>query len=365
MPQQTPLYDVHRALGARFTVFAGWDMPVRYSGIVAEHRAVRTRAGLFDLSHMGEIEVRGPRALEVCQELLVTDVARLAIGQAHYSLLCNADGGILDDVIVYRLAPERYYVCVNAAQSETDFEWWASSNRGRAELINRSAQTALVAVQGPRAQDILQRLTPLDVSAIGRYWSAWGELAGIAGLMARTGYTGEDGFELFVSAEHAQRVWTGCLEAGQADGLVPVGLGARDTLRLESGYLLYGQDIDSHSSPFEAGLSRLVHFESGDFIGRPALVRQKECGVTKKLIGLRLEGPGIPRTGYPLGIGGQAVGHITSGTQSPSLGVGIGLGYGPPTAIPGMELWVEIRSRRVRARVVKPPFYRRRKGSRV
>jgi aminomethyltransferase len=231
---------------------------------------------------MGEIEIRGPRALAVCQELLVTDVARLATGQAQYSLLCNADGGIVDDVIVYRLAPERYYVCVNAAHSEDDFDWCASYNRGRAELINRSAQTALVALQGPRAETILQRLTPLDVSAIRRYWSAQGELAGIAGLVARTGYTGEDGFELFVPAEHAQRVWTGCLEAGQADGLVPVGLGARDTLRLEAGYMLYGQDMDSHISPFEAGLSRLVHFESGAFIGRSALLRHKERGVTKK-----------------------------------------------------------------------------------
>ena len=361
MPKRTPLYDTHRALGVRFTVFGGWDMPVQYSGIMAEHRAVRTRAGLFDLSHMGEIEIRGPHALAVCQELLVTDVARLATGQAQYSLLCNADGGIVDDVIVYRLAPERYYVCVNAAHSEDDFDWCASYNRGRAELINRSAQTALVALQGPRAEAILQRLTPLDVSAIRRYWSAQGELAGIAGLVARTGYTGEDGFELFVPAEHAQRVWTGCLEAGQADGLVPVGLGARDTLRLEAGYMLYGQDMDSHISPFEAGLSRLVHFESGAFIGRSALLRHKERGVTKKLIGLRMEERGIPRSGYPLALHGRTVGHITSGTQSPSLGVGIGLGYGPPEAAPGMELRVEIRSRRVRARVVKPPFYRRRK----
>ena len=359
MPKRTPLYDTHRGLGARFTVFGGWDMPVQYTGIVAEHRAVRARAGLFDLSHMGEIEVCGSRALAVCQELLVTDVARLADGQAQYSLMCDADGGIVDDVLIYRLGPERYSVCVNAACCEADFAWWDTHNRGRAELIDRSAETALVALQGPRAAVILQRLTPLDVSALRRYWSAQAELAGTAGLVARTGYTGEDGFELFVPAEHAAQVWTACLAAGRADGLVPVGLGARDTLWLEAGYVLYGQDMDRHVSPFEAGLSRLVHVESGAFIGRSALVRQKERGVTQKLLGLRMEERGIPRSGYRLGRDGRVLGHITSGTQSPSLGVGIGLGYGPPEMSPGTELWVEIRSRQVRARVVKPPFYRR------
>ncbi len=361
MPERTPLYDTHRALGARFTVFAGWDMPVQYTGIVAEHRAVRTRAGLFDLSHMGEIELRGPRALEVCQELLVTDVARLATGQAQYSLLCNADGGVIDDLIVYRPAPERYAVCVNAARTAVAFDWVGQHNRGRAGLLNRSAETALVALQGPRAAAILGGLTPLDVSALRRSWCAEGELAGVAGLVARTGYTGEDGFELFVPAERAERVWAACLEAGRADGLVPVGLGARDTLRLEAGYLLYGQDMDSHISPFEAGLSRLVRFESGAFIGRSALLRHKERGVTKKLIGLQMEERGIPRAGYPLVVHARTVGHITSGTRSPSLGIGIGLGYGPAEATPGMELRVEIRGRQVRARVVSRPFYRRRK----
>lgn len=336
-------------------------MPVQYSGIVAEHRAVRTRAGLFDLSHMGEIELRGPRALEVCQELLVSDVARLATGQAQYSLLCNADGGIIDDVLVYRLAPERYAVCVNATRIGVDFDWFGQHNRGRAELLNRTAETALLALQGPRAAAILHRLTPVDLSALRYYWCAAGELAGVAGLVARTGYTGEDGFELFVPAECAERVWAACLEAGRADGLVPAGLGARDTLRLEAGYMLYGQDMDSHISPFEAGLSRLVCFESGAFIGRPALLRHKERGVTKKLLGLQMEERGIPRSGYPLVVHGRTVGRITSGTRSPSLGVGIGLGYGPAEAVPGMELWVEIRGRQVRARVVSRPFYRRRK----
>ena len=375
MPKRTPLYQAHRSLGARFTTFGGWDMPVSYTGILAEHQAVRTQAGVFDLSHMGEIEVRGPRALEVCQELLVTDVSRIAIGQAQYSVMCNPEGGILDDVIVYRLPQDqnqdRYYVCVNAACIEEDVEWFHSRNANRAEVINGSDSTALIAVQGPRTVDILQRLTSLDLTTIRRYWSVQGELAGVVGLIARTGYTGEDGFELFVPADQASRVWDACLDAGQAagqaDGIVPIGpigLGARDTLRLEAGYLLYGQDMNSQISPFEAGLSRLVDFEAGEFIGRAALLRQKEQGVDKKLIGVQMEERGIPRPGYQLWAQGQAVGHITSGTQSPSLGIGIGLGYGPPKAVPGMEIGVRVRNRQVRAQVVRPPFYKKKKRGR-
>lgn len=377
MPKRTPLYQTHRSLGARFTTFGGWDMPVSYTGILAEHQAVRTQAGVFDLSHMGEIEVRGPKALEVCQELLVTDVSRIAIGQAQYSLLCNPEGGILDDVIVYRLAQDknqnqdRYYVCVNAARIEEDVDWFRAHNANRAnpaEIINSSDSTALLAVQGPRAAEILQRLTSLDLTTIRRYWSVQGELAGVVGLIARTGYTGEDGFELFVPADQASRVWDACLDAGQAagqaDGLVPIGLGARDTLRLEAGYLLYGQDMNSQISPFEAGLSRLVDFEAGEFIGRAALLHQKERGVDKKLIGVQMEERGIPRPGYQLWAHGQVVGQITSGTQSPSLGIGIGLGYGPPKAVPGMEIGVEIRNRQVRAQVVRPPFYKKKKRGR-
>ncbi len=365
MLKRTPLYETHRSLGARFTEFGGWDMPVQYTGILAEHRAVRTQAGLFDLSHMGEIKVRGTNALEVCQELLVTDVSRIQPGQAQYSVLCNPDGGIVDDVIVYRLvessssghAEDHYFVCVNAAHIEEDYDWCCAHNRGRAEIINCSDATALIAIQGPFAADILQRLTALDLSTIRRYWSSPSKIAGAAGLIARTGYTGEDGFELFVSADQARTVWDACLQAGQMEGLVAVGLGARDTLRLEAGYLLYGQDMDMQTTPLEAGLSRLVHFEAGEFLGRTALQQQKSRGVDRKLIGVQMEERGIPRPGYPLWSHGQVVGQMTSGTQSPSLGIGIGLGYGPPTATPGMEITVEIRNRQVRARVVRPPFY--------
>ncbi len=365
MPKRTPLYDTHRSLGARFTEFGGWDMPVQYTGILAEHRAVRTQAGLFDLSHMGEIEVRGAKALEVCQELLVTDVSRIQPGQAQYSVLCNPDGGIVDDVIVYRLlhssssrrSEDYYFICVNAAYIEEDYDWCCIHNRGRAEIINCSDATALIAIQGPFAADILQRLTALDLSTIRRYWSIQSEIAGVAGLIARTGYTGEDGFELFMPTDQASTVWEACVQAGQMEGVVAVGLGARDTLRLEAGYLLYGQDMDKHTTPLEAGLSRLVHFEAGEFLGRAALQQQKAHGVDKKLIGVQMEERGIPRPGYPLWSHGQVVGQITSGTQSPSLGIGIGLGYGPPTAAPGMDITVEIRNRQIRARVVRPPFH--------
>ena len=372
MPKRTPLYQTHRSLGARFTTFGGWEMPVSYTGILAEHQAVRTQAGIFDLSHMGEIELRGPKALEVCQELLVTDVSRIKIGQAQYSVLCNPDGGILDDVIVYRLPQDqtqgqnqdRYYVCVNASRIETDIDWFRTHNANRADIIDWSEATALIAVQGPRALDILQRLTSLDLSTIRRYWSSQVELAGVAGLLARTGYTGEDGFELFVPAEQASRVWDACVEAGQADGsasVEPIGLGARDTLRLEAGYLLYGQDMNSQINPLEAGLSRLVSFEAGEFIGRTALLRQKERGLKRKLIGLQMEERGIPRPGYQLWLHGQPVGRLTSGTQSPSLGIGIALGYAPPHIAPGMEITVEIRNRQLRAQAVKPPFYRKKR----
>jgi len=360
MSKRTSLYDTHRALGARIIEFGGWEMPVQYSGILAEHRAVRTQAGLFDLSHMGEIEIAGPRALEVCQELLVTDVARVQLWQAQYSILCYPNGGCVDDVIVYRVEAERYLLCVNAANIEKDWNWITEHNRGRAQIKNYSDEYALIAVQGPNSIAIAQLLVSVDLTTIRRYWCASGEAAGRRVLIARTGYTGEDGFELFVSAADSLAVWNACWEAGQSFGLVPVGLGARDTLRLEAGLLLYGNDLDADSSPLEAGLSRLVHFDKEAFLGREALARQHNGGLSKQLVGLEMEGAGIPRHGYTLWSGAQRIGKVTSGTQSPTLGVGIGLGYVMPTYITvGSELEVEIRNRRAPARVVKLPFYRR------
>ena len=360
MAKRTPLYDAHRALDARMIAFGGWEMPVQYRGILAEHRAVRTQAGLFDLSHMGEIEIAGPRALEVCQELLVTDVARIQLWQAQYSVLCYPDGGCVDDVIVYRVDGERYLLCVNAANIEQDWRWIADHNHGRAQLRNRSDEYALIAIQGPNSRAVVQPLVSCDLSLIRRYWSAPGEVLGFPALIARTGYTGEDGFELFVTAADSPTIWNACMDAGQRFGLVPVGLGARDTLRLEAGLLLYGNDLDADTSPLEAGLERLVRFDKGMFIGHEALLRQHTEGLAKQLIGLKMEGSGIPRHGYALWSGAQQIGVVTSGTQSPTLGVGIGLGYAPPTyGTVGAVLEVEIRNRRVPARVVKLPFYRK------
>jgi aminomethyltransferase len=362
MSKRTPLYDTHRALGARLIEFGGWDMPVQYSGILAEHHAVRTKAGLFDLSHMGEIEVSGPRALEALQELVVTDVSRVQLGQAQYSVMCYPDGGIVDDIIIYRVAQENYLICVNAANTAKDFEWMTQHNHAQATMIDRSDEYALIAVQGPTASAIVRQLTPLNLSQVRRYWFATGGVAGVSALVARTGYTGEDGFELFVAADRAANVWNACLDAGQKDGLLPIGLGARDTLRLEAAYLLYGNDIDARTTPLEAGLQRLMKFDKASFLGREALLQQQTAGIKKQLIGLRMDEPGIPRHGYPLWHDEQSVGVVTSGTQSPTLGVGIALGYVPPvcTAV-GTSLAVEIRGRRVPAHVVERPFYRKEK----
>ncbi|MGE0821876.1 MAG: glycine cleavage system aminomethyltransferase GcvT [Candidatus Binatia bacterium] len=360
MPKQTPLYAIHRAAGARIIDFGGWEMPVQYTGILAEHHAVRTAVGLFDLSHMGEIEIRGHRALEVCQELVVTDVTRVHIGQAQYSVMCYPDGGIVDDIIIYRLDGDRYFLCVNAANTDKDFSWIVQHNRDRATVADRSPEYALIALQGPAARTVLQRMTTLDLAQLRRYWVTPGEVGGTSALVARTGYTGEDGFELFVAAEQATAVWNACVDAGQPEQIVPVGLGARDTLRLEAGYLLYGNDIDADTTPLEAGLQRLVKFDKAEFMGHEALRRQQEIGVTKQLVGVTMGAPGIPRHGYSLWYDGQAVGVVTSGTQSPSLGVGIALGYVPPRCeSPGTSLFVEIRGRQVKAQVVERPFYRK------
>ena len=354
----TPLAAVHRALGARMIEFAGWSMPVRYAGILAEHRAVRRGVGLFDLSHMGEIELSGPRVGEVCRELFVTDTGRLAIGRAQYSLMCAADGGILDDVIVYRLEDQRYFVCVNAANTAADFAWMTKTNRGRAEVVDRSDETALIALQGPRSQQVLGALTEANLSHIRRYRAARVDVAGVPALVARTGYTGEDGFEVFVPAQQAERVWAACREAGRAADLQPVGLGARDTLRLEAGYLLYGNDMDARTTPLEAGLDRLLRSGDGSFIGCAALDGQRRRGVHKRLVGLRLDAPGVPRQGYPIRYAGAEVGAVTSGTRSPMLGVGIALGYvHASSAAVGTRIDVTIRTRRVPATIVERPFY--------
>jgi len=359
MAQRTPLYDVHARSGGRIVEFAGWDMPVQYSGILDEHEAVRTRAGLFDVSHMGEVVFRGPRALPALQRLFTNDLARCADGQAMYGCLCRESGGIVDDVVVYRRADDDLLVCVNAANRQKDFEW-LSGQAGGADVKNESDAWAQLALQGPAAAGVVQKLTSVRLSSVGTYRFTSGEVAGIPCLVARTGYTGEDGFELFCPPGQAARLWEALLEAGRPEGVIPAGLGARDSLRLEMAYRLYGSDMDDETTPLEAGLGWVVKLEKGEFMGREAMRRQREAGVPRKLVGFTLTDPGIPRHGYRVLRDGQPVGLVTSGTKSPSLQIPLGLAYVPSAlAAEGSTFAVEIRGRAAAARVVKTPFYSR------
>jgi aminomethyltransferase len=358
---ETPLRERHVALGARLIDFAGWEMPVQYRGILEEHRAVRERAGLFDLSHMGELFVEGPEAGPALAYALVTNPPALAEGRAHYSMIVAADGGILDDLIVYHLAPERYLVVANASNAQVVSDLLAERLEGfKAVLDDRSLATALVAIQGPRSVDIVRPLTDVDVDALRYYAIAEGTVAGIPALVARTGYTGEDGFEVFVDTNRAVELWDAMMAAG-GDDLAPIGLGARDTLRLEAGMPLYGNELDETTNPFEAALGRVVKLDKpGDFVGRAALEKVARDGVTRRLVGLVLRGRGIARHGYPLHAGDRTTGVVTSGTQSPTLGQAIAMGYvATADAEPGTMLDVEIRDQRVPAEVVALPFYRR------
>ena len=359
---ETPLRDRHVALGARLIDFAGWEMPVQYRGILEEHRAVRERAGLFDLSHMGELFVEGPDAGAALAFALVTDPPALAEGRAHYSMIVAPNGGILDDLIVYRLGPERFLVVANASNAQTVSDLLAERlERFRAVLDDRSLVTALVAIQGPRSVAIVRPLTDVDLDGLRYYAIAEGTVAGIPALVARTGYTGEDGFEVFVDTARAGELWDALMDAGRDEGIAPIGLGARDTLRLEAGMPLYGNELDASTNPYEAGLGRVVKLDKpGDFVGRGALERVAREGVERKLVGLVLRGRGIARHGYPLLSGAHVTGVVTSGTQSPTLGQPIAMGYAATAdAEPGTMLDVEIRDQRVPAEVVALPFYRR------
>lgn len=360
--RQTPLLERHRALGARTIDFAGWEMPVQYSGILEEHRAVRERAGLFDLSHMGELYVEGPDAAAALAYALVTDPAALTVGRAQYSMVCAEDGGILDDLIVYRLTETRFLVVANAGNAATVSDALAERLHAfRAILDDRSLATALVAVQGPRSRDVVGALTNVDLAALRYYASAEGDVAGIPALVARTGYTGEDGFEMFVDWDQAGRLWDALLAAGRSVGLLPVGLGARDTLRLEAGMPLYGNELDTTVNPYEAGLGRVVKLaRTGDFVGRAALERVAAGGPSRKLVGLVVRGRGIARHGYRVLAGDAATGQVTSGTQSPTLGLPIAMAFvAPGDAEPATMLAVEVRDQRVPAEVVPLPFYKR------
>ena len=361
--RRTPLHDLHVALGARMVPFAGYEMPVQYGSIIEEHRTVRTATGIFDLSHMGEIEVTGEEAVAFLRYALVSDPGALEIGQAQYSMLCQDDGGIIDDLIVYRLDGGRFWVVCNASNRVAVVEQLtALLERGDfgASLEDRSDRTALVAPQGPSSAAMLAGLTEISLDAIGNYRSATGSVAGIDCLVARTGYTGEDGFELFCDARDARRLWEALMSAGDAHGARPAGLGARDTLRLEAGMPLYGNELSRETNPFEVNLGRVVKLDKGEFIGRAALQAVQQAGPVRKLIGLRMLDNAIPRSGYPVQADGSAVGHVTSGTLSPTSGEKIAMALVPAeVAGAGNPFEVVVRDRPYRAEQVKLPFYRR------
>jgi aminomethyltransferase len=359
---KTPLHARHLQHGARMVPFGGWDMPVEYSGITDEHLAVRTRAGIFDVSHMGEIEIAGTDALAAVQRISSNDASRLSPGQIQYSALTTPQGTFVDDLLVYRWADQHFLLVVNASSIAKDYAWITQqiAGVGDAVAVNSSSRYALIAVQGPEAQAVLQTLTSVDLAAIKYYWFAHGEFAGLRGTISRTGYTGEDGFEIFVSPSSAEKLWNAILEAGKRVDIVPAGLGARDTLRLEASMRLCGSDIDDTTSVLEADLGWVVGWKKDDFVGAEVLRRQKAEGVSRKLVGFEMLDRAIARHGHEAYIDGVKVGLVTSGTQTPFLKKAIGMVYLPTAeAVPDREFEVDIRGRRVRARVVPMPFYKR------
>jgi glycine cleavage system T protein (aminomethyltransferase) len=358
----TPLNSVHRALGAKMVDFGGWDMPVQYSGIIDEHHTVRQAVGLFDVSHMGEIEIHGPEAAGLADFVTTNAVRKLKTGQAQYSALLYDHGGFVDDILVHKVADDRYFLCVNASNQEKDFEQIRAQNRFDAGVEFASERYAQLAVQGPRARATVQKLTPVDLASIKYYWFTDGEVCGTPARIAHTGYTGEDGFELYVPPGEAERVWNEVLRAGAEFGIKPCGLGARNTLRLEAAMALYGHEIDASISPFEAGLDWIVKLDKGDFTGRGALLKQKQAGISRKLVGFEMRGRGIGRDGYAVQIDGAPAGWVTSGSPSPALGRNIGLCYLPvEEAVPGRTIQIMIRNQPVDAVTVETPFYKRAK----
>lgn len=353
----TPLHEEHVRLNAKLVPFAGFAMPVQYpSGIRAEHQAVRGAAGLFDVSHMGEFLATGPQAADLVSYVTTNDPAQLAIGQAQYSAMCRESGGVVDDLIVYRMGDDTFRLVVNASNITKDWQHIAAhADRFEAELHDESDEIALIAIQGPLAQAVVARSTDSDLDSIGFYWFVEGEVAGAPALISRTGYTGEDGFELYLDAADAVRVWRALLD-GEIE-VAPAGLGARDTLRLEVGYALYGNDIDEETTPLEARLGWLVKMEKGEFVGRDALRKQKAEGVTRRLTGLRLTERGFPRPGHEVIYDGRPVGPVRSGTVGPSLGYGIATAYLPADCAPGEPARVAIRDKEIDAEVVRMPFY--------
>ncbi|GAA0350709.1 glycine cleavage system aminomethyltransferase GcvT [Bacillus horti] len=360
--KQTPLFPVYEKHGAKTIDFGGWDLPVQFSSIKEEHDAVRTKAGLFDVSHMGEVTVKGSGALAYLQKMLTNDVAKIQDGQAQYSIMCYPDGGSVDDLLVYKKADEDYLLVINASNIDKDVEWLQKHAEGDVEVVNVSDDVSQLALQGPLAQQTLQKLTDVDLNEIGFFQFKEGvDLGGVSGLVSRTGYTGEDGFEIYLNPSDAPVLWEKILEAGQEDGVLPCGLGARDTLRFEAKLALYGQELSPDISPIEAGLGFAVKVDKEeDFIGKDVLKEQKENGAPRKLVGIEMIERGIPRHGYPVFAGEEQVGEVTTGTQSPTLKKNVGLALVKKEyAQLGQELYVQIRNKNIKAVVVKAPFYRR------
>nr|WP_321521579.1 glycine cleavage system aminomethyltransferase GcvT [uncultured Macellibacteroides sp.] len=356
----TPFTDVHIALGAKMHEFAGYNMPIEYSGIIDEHLAVCNGVGVFDVSHMGEFWVKGPNALEFIQRITSNDASVLPLGKAQYTCFPNDNGGIVDDLLVYHFEPEKYLLVVNAGNIAKDWEWCVSHNSVGAVLENSSDRTAQLAIQGPKATEVLQRLTSVDLSAIPYYSFTTGEFAGCKNvIISNTGYTGAGGFELYFYNEDGMKIWNAIFEAGKPEGIKPIGLGARDTLRLEMGFCLYGNDLDDTTSPIEAGLGWITKFAEGkEFTNRANLEKQKTEGVTRKLCAFELIDKGVPRHGYEIAdANDQIIGVVTSGTMSPLMKLGIGMGYVKPEyAKVGSEIYIKVRNRGLKAKVVKAPF---------
>ena len=361
---KTRFNELHKKLGAKMVEFVGWEMPIEYKGIIDEHMAVRTRAGLFDVSHMGRVELEGPGSLAMLQMLTSNDVARLQAGQAQYAALMNQRGGIVDDLLVHKVGEEKYLLCINAARREADLNWIASHNHSGVPVRNISDQTSQLAIQGPRSATILQPLVNVDLGAIRYYWFTRGEVLGMPGWIARTGYTGEDGFELYIPANETERLWNTLLEAGKKEGILPCGLGARNTLRLEAAFLLYGHDMNEETTPLEVGLGWITKHDKGPFLGREVIERQKREGVSRLLAGFRMLDRAIARDDAPIYKDGQPVGKVTSGSYVPYLKQNIGMAWVPrDLAKPGERIAVEIRGTMAAAEIIVTPFYRRSKAS--
>lgn len=359
--KSTPLNQIHRQLGARMVDFGGWDMPVQYSGVINEHLTVRSAAGLFDVSHMGEIEVSGAQAFDFLQYATTNDVSKLVDGQVQYTAMCYESGCVVDDLTLYRFAADRYLLCVNASNTDKDFAWvedlLKASDFSDVTLVNRSDEYAQLALQGPKSVEILAKLTDADLDAITFYHFAEGEVAGIKTIISRTGYTGEDGFELYCPDAEGVNLWDELMKAGEPAGLLPIGLGARDTLRLEKAYALYGHEITAEIMPIEARLAWITKLQKGPFVGRDAMLKAKETGLKRKLIGLTLLASGVPREGYTVVCEGQEVGYVTSGTMSPSLKNGIALALvDAAVADSDKPLEIAIRKRQIAAERTVPPF---------